>query len=1186
MTYKFHCQLHHYWTGDRAHAETTQDAGVKEHILDSVPDVISVAEEPLSSKLYDSSVDHKEILKQPLKEESKKDSATPLGTAQDSAKAEETSSDILNITAADHLPDVLESSKSVEHPDFKVTPDSTSVPENLERKYSSQDSGLSEKVFESIPSKEVESDSQTESGQIENETQIVENPKTIDIPIGSPQAEVTETETQPGNYVIEGHTGESITDHPVETLDEPLPSSDKSNKEETVTLDQDVSGSVKIVLPRSPLAQEDAEEHHKLTDDSIAKQGVHMETLSDSNVLDKGTVAGVDSDTSLLSSVTDIGSVHVRDSVNVSQKEEFLKKTTVQDAGLTEKTVTSIPDEELLLEEPLVPDLKNTDIHRNDIQITLPIKSLKTTTEVTQDAGVKEHVVDSIPDVISEAEEPSSSTLDSSVAHREILIQSFPGISKIDSEAAPDEESQIKKTTVQDAGISEKTIASIPDEELLLEEPLVTDLKSTDIIHHGVQVSLPIGPILTDDGTNAKATQDAGVKEHVVDSIPDVISEAEEPLSLPLGLPVDHQVIVNPPFTETSLKVKKSEQDAAEDDSVSRLGKQLPDVLESTQISNVRQPDSIATTTESLDSIVSEKVIDSISLELSDEDSQSTQLIETRESNVTISPVDSDVRLSKEASVREDIKESFNLDVVQKVSHSDHTTDSVSETAQDSRMSTSPKLKSKPEEEAGSNEFSEEWSTTKKIRFESQTTERSTKETAVSEKSIDSSDLDVSFEQGLIDPTKGFSLKTIHGSQHDDRTSGFHEEQTGSEEFSEEWSTTERKTFESRTTESSTKKTSVFEKTTIHSDISSEQDLSKYSTKSSATEFKAKLGHPLQSETGEEHLGSEEFGEEWSKTERTSFEIRSAGGITQETLISGRSTDVSGVDQESSLTSEETSSTDVKTISSGEDKKSKSSEDYFESSEEWCVIHHKKQSLDVAGKKMKTRQVMNRTVGPDGEIMEQITMEEYESDNSESSSRRSSIDSSVYASGEVQVINPDHEFSTITVYTDTVEEEPQYETEMNEYEDVLPDGTIVRRKVTKTKKKQTVIKRVILEEFEEDQPFSDLSSCNLVPQLQPGQQLFTRYSDHSCTDPEISTDIQLSEETLPDGTMVRKRITNTKEQQLTTERLVVCGTGLFDYKEGEEDEVFDNLRKLGSPRILPGNFFEMFSNISQGFIML
>ena len=447
-------------------AEATQDAGVKEHVVDSIPDVIFEAEEPSFSKLYDSSVDHKEISKQPLKEESEKDSATPMGTAQDSAKEEETSSDVLKVTAADHLPDVLESSKSVEHPDFKVTPDSTSVPESPERKYSSQDSGLSEKVFESIPSEEVESDSQTESGQIENETQIVEKPKTIDIPIGSPQAEVTETETQRDNYVIEGHTEESIANHYVKTLDEPLPSSDKSNKEETVTLDQDVSGSVKIVLPRSPLAQEDAEEQHKLTDDSTAKHGVHMETLSDSNVLDKGTVVGVDSDTSLLSSVTDVGSVHVRDSVNVSQKEEFLnRRTTIQDAGLSEKTIASILDEELSLEEPLVTDLKNTDILHHDIQVPLPIETAKsvdhTITDVTQDAGVKEHVVHSIPDVISEAEEPSSSTLDSSVDHKEVLIQSFPEISKVDSEAAPGEESQIKKTTVQDAGISEKTIASM-----------------------------------------------------------------------------------------------------------------------------------------------------------------------------------------------------------------------------------------------------------------------------------------------------------------------------------------------------------------------------------------------------------------------------------------------------------------------------------------------------------------------------------------------------------------------------------------------------------------------------------------------------------------------------------------------------------------------------------------------------
>ena len=386
-----------------------------------------------------------------------------------------------------------------------VTPDST-VSESMEKNYSSRDSGLSEKVFESIPSNAEEHDSQMESGKIENETQIVEKPKTIDTPIGSPQAEVTETETQPGIMLlkdIQESLSPIIMWKLLRNLCQVLTNQIKKKLSPWTRMFREV---LTIILPRSSQAQNDAEEHHKLIEDSIAKPGVDMEAMPDNHVSDEGGVAGVDSGASLLTSVSDVSSTHHEDSMKVSKMDQILtKRTTVQDAGISEKTVTSIPDEKLALEVPMVTDLKRTDILHPDIQVPLPTEAVDTIdptiTDVTQDAGVKEYVVVSIPDVISEAEEPSSSTLDSSVAHKEILIQSFPGISKIDSAAAADEESQIKQTTVQDAGISEKTIASIPDEELLLEEPLVTDLKSTEILHHDVQVPLPIGTISTDDGT-------------------------------------------------------------------------------------------------------------------------------------------------------------------------------------------------------------------------------------------------------------------------------------------------------------------------------------------------------------------------------------------------------------------------------------------------------------------------------------------------------------------------------------------------------------------------------------------------------------------------------------------------------------------------------------------------------------
>lgn len=122
----------------------------------------------------------------------------------------------------------------------------------------------------------------------------------------------------------------------------------------------------------------------------------------------------------------------------------------------------------------------------------------------------------------------------------------------------------------------------------------------------------------------------------------------------------------------------------------------------------------------------------------------------------------------------------------------------------------------------------------------------------------------------------------------------------------------------------------------------------------------------------------------------------------------------------------------------------------------------------------------------------------------------------------------------------------------------------MKRKVTKTKTRQSVVRRVVLEGLDDEPSFPDRSSQAVV-QVGPGVQQFTRYSDHHSTEPDVTTDIQVTEDKLPDGTVIRKRITNTKQQQLITERLVLGGTGLFDEEDGE-DEVFESLKRLGTPR--------------------
>lgn len=243
----------------------------------------------------------------------------------------------------------------------------------------------------------------------------------------------------------------------------------------------------------------------------------------------------------------------------------------------------------------------------------------------------------------------------------------------------------------------------------------------------------------------------------------------------------------------------------------------------------------------------------------------------------------------------------------------------------------------------------------------------------------------------------------------------------------------------------------------------------------------------------------------------------------------------------------------------------------FETGEEWSMIN----DAIIAERKTKHRLAMERSVGPDGEIIERLITEEYLSDKSDSSSRRSSVDSVSLTGKEIEKLDilglsgdiekVDSEFKPLTVFTHTLEQDPVCETETTEYEDTLPDGTIVRRKVIKTNKKQTIIKRVILEGLGEEEPFSDLNSAATVPHGSSNKQQITRYSDHSSADPEISTDVQAFEEQLEDGTIIRKRVTNTKQQQLTTERLVVSGTGLFECSKGGEEDVLESLKLLSLP---------------------
>ena len=98
---------------------------------------------------------------------------------------------------------------------------------------------------------------------------------------------------------------------------------------------------------------------------------------------------------------------------------------------------------------------------------------------------------------------------------------------------------------------------------------------------------------------------------------------------------------------------------------------------------------------------------------------------------------------------------------------------------------------------------------------------------------------------------------------------------------------------------------------------------------------------------------------------------------------------------------------------------------------------------------------------------------------------------------------------------------------------------MVRRKVIKTKQRQTIVKRVVMEG-----PESDLPTSEEQAQLMLSQDAFdtTRYSDHSQAPPITQTSVSESEELLDDGTRVTRKVTTTREEQLRTERTMLEGS--------------------------------------------
>jgi hypothetical protein len=120
---------------------------------------------------------------------------------------------------------------------------------------------------------------------------------------------------------------------------------------------------------------------------------------------------------------------------------------------------------------------------------------------------------------------------------------------------------------------------------------------------------------------------------------------------------------------------------------------------------------------------------------------------------------------------------------------------------------------------------------------------------------------------------------------------------------------------------------------------------------------------------------------------------------------------------------------------------------------------------------------------------------------------------------------------SLRVFTHTTTGDPQIETNVQETEEVLPDGTIVKHRVTTTQQHQLVSKRIIVEGPEGSLPTNREDAERLIGEM--GQN----DADNESEDPVVTTDVQEFEETLEDGTVVKRRVVTTSKQQLTTEKV-------------------------------------------------
>jgi len=164
-----------------------------------------------------------------------------------------------------------------------------------------------------------------------------------------------------------------------------------------------------------------------------------------------------------------------------------------------------------------------------------------------------------------------------------------------------------------------------------------------------------------------------------------------------------------------------------------------------------------------------------------------------------------------------------------------------------------------------------------------------------------------------------------------------------------------------------------------------------------------------------------------------------------------------------------------------------------------------------------------RRIGLEGEMIEDTEIQGRSPD-----SRRSSVSDDGALMSPTDGPSPvgsEMDLRTFGVYADVVETEPQIEKDVQEYEETLPDSTVVRKRIVTTVEKKTVIMRALLPEDEAG----------------AAEPLVQRYVDVTEEEPQVVTDVYDTAETLPDGELAKKRVKTTGQRRLTTERKLITG---------------------------------------------